>query len=130
MHKTKPILIDLPTSIETPRLLLRPPHIGEGTLLNAAVIESFEMLHKFMPWAKEKPSLDDSEEVVRKAVANWILTCDIDNEQSKKIPEKLGYKLEATLRENRIKPVSGEITDTLVYARNNLSGIPELEVKW
>jgi hypothetical protein len=26
-----------------------------------------------MPWAKEKPSIDDSEEFVRQGAANWIL---------------------------------------------------------
>lgn len=190
--------------IETPRLILRPPHIGEGHILNEAICESFEILHKSMLWAKEKPSLDESEEVVRKAVANWILkknedphlilfildkntnefigasgfhsldwdvpcvdtgywirkkcsgkgfmteavnavtqyafkvlgvkrigiTCDVDNERSKKIPERLGYRLESLIKANRLKPISGEISDTLVYARNDLNGIPDLEVTW
>ncbi len=69
----KPILLDLPLFIETPRILLRPPCRGEGKILNAAILENFELLTQFMPWAREKPSLETSEEVVRKAVANWIL---------------------------------------------------------
>src|SRR3990167_8415879 len=187
----KPILLNLPVPITTPRLLIRPPAIGDGTLLNAAVLESFEMLKIYMPWAKEKPTLDDSEEVVRREAANWILkkeedpelmflildkktndligatgfhaidwdvpsvetgywirnqyagfglmteainaitqyafkvlkvkriaiTCDVDNIRSKKIPERLGYCLEGTLKFHRIKPMTNEASDTLVYAR-------------
>lgn len=204
MQSRKPILLDLPMQIETPRLLLRPPQIGEGKLLNATILESFDILHQFMLWAKEKPSLDDSEEVVRREAAHWILkpkddpelmlfildkktndlvgatglhnidwdvpcvetgywvrkkysgqgfiteavnaitqyafkilhvkriaiTCDVDNERSKKIPERLGYSLESIMKANRIKPVSGEVSDTVVYVRNDLINLPELDVQW
>ncbi len=67
----KPILIDLPMPILTPRLLIRPPQVGDGIALNEAVIESFETLSRFMGWAKEKPSIEDSEEQVRLCAANW-----------------------------------------------------------
>lgn len=200
----KPILFNLPVPITTPRLLIRPPAIGDGTLLNAAVLESFEMLKIYMPWAKEKPTLDDSEEVIRREAANWILkkkedpelmllildkktndligatgfhaidwdvpsvetgywirnqyagfglmteainaitqyafkvlkvkriaiTCDVDNIRSKKIPERLGYCLEGTLKFHRIKPMTNEASDTLVYARYDLSGLSDLQVTW
>lgn len=195
---------DFPMPIETPRLLLRPPQIGEGQILNETILESFDTLNKFMHWANEKPSLETSEEVVRKAAANWILkkdedpnlmlfifdkstnqlvgatgyhhidwekpsvetgywvrsqfagkgfiteavnaltqyafkqigvkkitiTCDHDNIRSKNIPEKLGFKLESILKANRKKPVTGEASDTLVYVRTDLNGIPELNVTW
>jgi ribosomal-protein-serine acetyltransferase len=204
MKNINPILIDLPIPIETPRLLMRPPKIGDGAMLNAAVLESFDLLNKFMLWANEKPSLEESEEIVRREAANWIfkkkedpelmllildrktndfigatgfhdinwdipcvetgywirkkysgqgliteatnaitqyafkalnvkritITCDIDNEQSKKIPERLGYQLESIMRLNRVKPATGEITDTLVYVRFGLDDLPELEVTW
>lgn len=67
-----PILLDLPMPITTPRLLLRPPRAGDGAMLNAAILESFDLLSQFMLWAKEKPSLEDSETVVRREAANWI----------------------------------------------------------
>lgn len=190
MKNINPILIDLPIPIETPRLMLRPPKIGDGAMLNAAVLESFDLLNKFMLWANDKPSLEESEEIVRREAANWIfkkkddpelmllildkkthdfigatgywirkkysgqgliteatnaltqyafkalnvkritITCDIDNEQSKKIPERLGYQLESIMRLNRIKPVTNVITDTLVYVRFGLDDLPELEVTW
>lgn len=196
--------IDLPTHIETPRLLLRPPRTNEGKVLNAAILESFELLNKYMLWAKEKPSLEESEMVVKREAQNWILkrktdpelmlfildkntndligatgfhgidwdvpcaetgywvrkkylgqgfiteainaitqyafnvlkvkrlaiTCDVDNERSKKIPERLGYRFESIMKSNRVKPISREITDTLVYVRNDLINLPKLEVIW
>lgn len=196
--------IDLPTHIETPRLLLRPPRASEGKLLNTAILESFQLLNKYMAWAKEKPSLEESEFVVKREAQNWILkkksdpelmllildkktndligatgfhgidwnvpcaetgywvrkkytgqgyitealnaitqyafnamkvkrlaiTCDIDNERSKKVPERLKFHLESTMKANRIKPVTGEITDTLVFVRTNLTDLPAVDVIW
>lgn len=69
----EPILMPLPTPIITPRLILRPPKIGEGLILNEAISESFESLTQFMPWAKQKPSVDETEIYIRQAAANWIL---------------------------------------------------------
>lgn len=199
----KPILLNLPIPITTPRLVLRPPQVGDGIAVNEAILESFDVLSQFMPWAKEKPSVDDSEEFVRQAAANWILknndepylplfmfekhtnhfigatgyhhydwtvpcietgywirsssadqgfmteavnaitqyafrqlgmkriaiTCDVDNVRSKKITERLGYQLETTIKANRVK-VTGEISDTLVFARYNLEGLPDILVTW
>jgi ribosomal-protein-serine acetyltransferase len=199
----KPILLDLVTPIMTPRLILRPPQIGDGLIVNEVVLESFDTLNKFMPWAQVKPSVEESEEFVRQAAANWILknneepylplfifdkntnlfiggtgyhhydwevpcieigywirsscagkgfmteainaltqyafkqlgmkriaiTCDINNERSKKIPEQLGYSLEGILKSNRLK-VTGEISHTLVFARYNLEELPSLTVTW
>lgn len=200
----KPILFDFPMPIITPRLILKPPQVGDGVIVNEAVLESFDELHQFMPWAKEKPSIEDSEEYVRQAAANWILknndepylplfmfdkvtnqfvgatgyhhydwsipcietgywikksyagrgfmteaqnaitqyafkqlgvnritiTCDVCNIRSKKIAERLGYTLEGIFKANRKKPVTGELSDTLVYSRFNLNGLPDLTVEW
>lgn len=200
----KPILLDLPIPIITPRLILKPPEVGDGKILNEAVLDSIDQLRQFMPWAKEKPSIDESEEFVRQAAANWILknndepylslfifdkdrhrligatgyhhfdwsipsmeigywirstdagkgfmteainaltqyafkqigvkrltiTCDVDNVRSKKIPERLGYVLEGTLKANRKSLITGKISDTLVYARYDLNGLTDLAVAW
>jgi len=69
----KPILLDLPMPIITPRLCIRPPQIGDGTVVNVAILESLETLQQFTDWAKNTPTLDDTEIFVRQAVANWIL---------------------------------------------------------
>jgi len=200
----RPILLDLPVPIITPRLILRPPQIGDGVVVNEAVLESFNVLNQFMSWAKEKPSVEESEELARQAAANWILknndepylplfmfdketnqfiggtgyhhydwdipsietgywirnscagkelmteavnaitqyafkqlgvkritiTCDVDNIRSKKIPERLGFSLEGTLKGNRRKPLTNEISDTLIYSRYDLNGLPDLIVTW
>ena len=69
----KPILLDLPMPIITPRLLIRPPQLGDGAAVNAAILESYDMLRQFMDWAKTKPSVEETEEHIRLAAANWIL---------------------------------------------------------
>jgi RimJ/RimL family protein N-acetyltransferase len=69
----KPILLDFKMPITTSRLLIRPPIIGEGAIINQAVLETYNELKDIMPWAKTKPTIDDSEEFVRQAAANWIL---------------------------------------------------------
>jgi hypothetical protein len=38
--------------------------------VNEAIIESFSVLNKFMPWAKQIPSVEESEEFARQAAAN------------------------------------------------------------
>lgn len=198
------IKLDLPASIQTPKLILRSPKIGDETALNSAIIESFDELNKYMLWAKDKPTLEESKEVIKRESAAWILnkktnaelmflifdkntndfigatgfhnidwdvpcaetgywirkkytrhgymteainavtrygfevlklkrlaiTCDIDNERSKKIPERLSYQLESLMKLSRIKPITGEVTDTLVYVITDVNSLPELNIKW
>jgi len=68
-----PILLDIPTPIKTPRLLLRPPQIGDGKQHNITVLESFDEIHKWLPWATHKPTEDESEITMRTFAAKWIL---------------------------------------------------------
>lgn len=72
-----PILIDFPQSFETERLLIRVPRVGDGAAVNAAIIESLAELKPWMPWAQEGPSVDDTEENIRQAIARTILREDI-----------------------------------------------------
>lgn len=65
--------LDFPMPIITQRLYIRPPQIGDGAIINPAVVRSFDVLKLYMPWAQTLPSLEDSEEFVRLAAANWIL---------------------------------------------------------
>lgn len=201
---TNEIELSLPSRIETPQLLLRAPQMGDANRLNQAVIESFDVLQKYMLWAKEKPTLQESEQVIRRESASWVLnknqdaelmllifdkdeneligatgfhhidwdvpcaetgywiskkysgqgymteainavtryafnvlnlkrlviTCDADNERSKRIAQRLGYQFESLMKLSRIKPMTGEATDTMVYVRNDIVGLPELRVVW
>ena len=193
------ILLDLPMPIITPRMILRPPQPGDGVVVNKAIFESFEALHEYMPFAKDMPTVEETEMFVRQAAANWILkeekepylpifmfdcitkefigstgylnikweipvleigywiktsysskglmteavnaltryafeyfhanrvtiTCDSSNVKSKRISERLGFCFEGTLKNARLT-VDGKLSDTLVYARYNIAGLPEL----
>lgn len=70
--KFKPILIDLPMPIETPRLILRTPMPGDGAVLHEAKKETFSQLNQWMPWAKEMSTPDEDEASVREAYAKFI----------------------------------------------------------
>lgn len=51
--------------------MIRPAEPGDGDELNAAVCESFEDLHTWMPWAEKRPTVAESEERVRFTHAQW-----------------------------------------------------------
>lgn len=71
------MLIDVPERIETARLVLRPPGRGDGAALNAAVLASRERLALWLPWARETPSLSDSEAYCRRQHAKFVLREDL-----------------------------------------------------
>lgn len=74
---TKPILLNFPESFESDRLIIRAPQAGDGQALNQAVCESLEHLKPWMPWAQHAPSPEESEEIVRRGRARWILREDL-----------------------------------------------------
>ena len=70
-----PILLDLPPTLETERLLLRPPQAGDGAALYAAVAESLSELRRFLaslPWVAAEQSVEASEVHCRTAQANFL----------------------------------------------------------
>ena len=67
----EPILLDVPEQIDTDRLLIRPPRLGDGAAINAAVQESFAELKRWMPWAQEIPSIEQSEIFARESAARF-----------------------------------------------------------
>lgn len=183
----QPILRDFPSSFDTARLTIRRPEPGDGAELNAAIRETWDDLHEWMPWAVGRPTVEDSEETVRRAHAKFVqredlmllcflkgtgtivggsglhridwqvpsfdigywcrarfrrqgyvteaagaiadfavrelgarrvtIKCDAENVRSAAIPRRLGFVHEATLRRNRRHHLSGELRDTLVFAR-------------
>jgi len=74
---SNPILLDLPDAIETARLLVRAPRPGDGATVNSAVLETWDALHRWMPWATERPTLEVSEDVVRRGAASFRLRTDL-----------------------------------------------------
>jgi RimJ/RimL family protein N-acetyltransferase len=71
------LLLELPERIETERLVLRPPRVGEGAAINAAIIESLAELRPWMPWAREAPGVEDTEANTRRAIAKTLAREDI-----------------------------------------------------
>lgn len=64
---TDPILLEIPESFESERLLIRAPLWGDGAAINEAVRESFEELRPWMPWAQRIPTLEEAEAEIRRA---------------------------------------------------------------
>jgi len=56
------------------------------------------------------------------------IRCDSHNTQSQAVPRRLGYQLEATLVSNRIDPLTGQLSDTLIFVRHDASDLPTLAV--
>lgn len=67
-----PMLLDFPDFLETERLLIRAPRPGDGAVVNASIVESYDELRAWMPWAIEPQSVEDTETVMRRAAASFI----------------------------------------------------------
>ncbi|MEK8130433.1 GNAT family N-acetyltransferase [Paenibacillus filicis] len=72
-----PLLLDFLESFESDRLLIRAPLWGDGAIVNEAVHETIEELRPWMPWAQSLPSLDASEEDIRKARLSFLNRSDL-----------------------------------------------------
>lgn len=57
------------------------------------------------------------------------LTCDSKNTRSLAVMTRLGFQQEACLK-NESRDVHGELRDTLICARYDLTGLSELPVQW
>jgi RimJ/RimL family protein N-acetyltransferase len=72
-----PLLIDVPSRLETERLILRCPRPGDGALLADAERESHDELRPWMPWAQTPRTLEDAEVYCRRMAAKFILREDL-----------------------------------------------------
>ena len=77
MSKVNPILLDFPDAFESERLLIRSPMPGDGPALNEAVVESLDSLRPWMPWAQTAPTVEASEENVRKGRVRFLERSDL-----------------------------------------------------
>lgn len=67
----RPLMPEFPDHFETERLLIRAPRAGDGVLVNAAINESFEKLHRWMDWARRLPTAAESETFAREGAARF-----------------------------------------------------------
>ncbi|HTG68621.1 MAG TPA: GNAT family N-acetyltransferase [Candidatus Udaeobacter sp.] len=72
-----PLLLSIPESFESNRLLIRAPLWGDGIKLNEAVIASRDELKPWMPWAQTIPTVEESEVVVRRARLKYLERTDL-----------------------------------------------------
>jgi ribosomal-protein-serine acetyltransferase len=72
-----PILLDIPESLETDRLLIRCSRPGDGQHVRAAIAESIDTLRPWLPWADCVPTEEDAEANQRKARCNYLERSDL-----------------------------------------------------
>ena len=69
--KQPALLLAIPETIETERLILRAAKSGDGPETFEAVLESVNELKPWMPWAHPEPLLESSIEFHANAQAKW-----------------------------------------------------------
>lgn len=67
-----PIMLDIPESLETKRLLIRAPLWGDGASVNEGIGESLNELKPWMPFAQSMPSLEESEQYARESRVSYL----------------------------------------------------------
>ncbi len=75
-----PVLLDLPSSVETARLVLRPPQAGDGAALHVALVESLPQLRRFLaslPWVAGEQTPESAETYCRTAQSNFLARRDL-----------------------------------------------------
>src|SRR5688572_1946042 len=65
-----------PLEYDAGNFLIRAYRVGDGAALSKAVVESYEHLKPWMPWATEEQSVEESEEKVRGFLARYLLNED------------------------------------------------------
>jgi RimJ/RimL family protein N-acetyltransferase len=67
-----PILLDIPESFETERLLVRAARPGDGAEMNKAIGESLNELKPWMPFAQSMPAVEETEVYVRESRVAYL----------------------------------------------------------
>lgn len=67
------MLIDVPSQLETERLILRAPfQRGDGQIVNKAIKDSYNELKPWMPFAQSIPAVEETEENLRNAHIKFL----------------------------------------------------------
>lgn len=64
-------MITIPTRFETERLIIRAPQPGDSVSTHASVEESFPELHEWMPWARQRQTLAETETYARESALRY-----------------------------------------------------------
>lgn len=72
-----PLLRSFTMPIKTNRLLIRQLVLEDAYHLHKIILLSFEQLSKWLPWAKRKPTIEDTQIFIKTAQAKWLLAEDL-----------------------------------------------------
>ena len=68
-----PILLEIPSQLNTERLILRAPNrTGDGSIVNQAIRESFNELKAWLPFAQKLPAVEETEINLREAHIKFL----------------------------------------------------------
>ncbi len=67
----EPIMLDVPSEMESERLIMRPPRPGDGERINAVVRECATELERWMSWANPTPEPAATEKWCREAASKF-----------------------------------------------------------
>jgi ribosomal-protein-serine acetyltransferase len=62
---------EVPMPILTPRLMIKPRHLGEGKIIARAIAESLDHLKPYMPFAQAVPTEEEAEENCQKSIKDF-----------------------------------------------------------
>jgi RimJ/RimL family protein N-acetyltransferase len=68
-----PILLEIPAVLRGERIIVRMLEDDDAQMLFEAIDESREHLARWMPWAKDHVSIDDSLSYIRRSHADWLV---------------------------------------------------------
>lgn len=68
-----PLLLNFDETILTERLLMRPPRVGDGQMIYEATRESLPELMRWMDWAHEAITPEESELYARMSAAKFVM---------------------------------------------------------
>jgi RimJ/RimL family protein N-acetyltransferase len=71
------ILLDIPITVITPRLILRVPHAGDSIAVHDAILDGYEDYIQWLNWPNQPPTVNEVEEQCRRHHAEFILRQDM-----------------------------------------------------
>jgi len=99
--------------------VLRSYDVGDGPLLSEAADESYEHLRPWMPWARPRQPIEDSERLVRQFRARYLLSEDfvigVFSSDEKRLLGGAGFHL-------REGPISTGCAEIGMFIRKNEAG--------
>ncbi len=64
--------LNIPHNITAPRLKLCAPDVGEFQEINRAILETYDHLELWIPWATKKPTVEETQDAETRTQAKWM----------------------------------------------------------